>query len=109
MAELTALDESDLGVKSQEVVHPGRLCEGGCRQTTTDAKEEPRMNVHQNARTTPWSRAQIGHRVQLGERVAAVAAAFHVTPKTVRRWAQRAAAGEPLQDRSCRRRTRVPP
>src|SRR5262245_54711377 len=93
---------ASLGVKSQEVVRPGPLCEGGCRQTTTDAKEEPRMNVHQNARTTPWSRAQIVQRVRRGERVAAVATAFHVTPKTVRRWVERATAGEPLVDRSCR-------
>jgi len=60
------------------------------------------MNVHQNARTTPWSRAQIVHRVRLGESVAAVTAAFHVTPKTVRRLVKRATAGEPLPDRSCR-------
>lgn len=61
------------------------------------------MNIHQNARTTLWSRAQIVRRVtERGQSAAAVAAAFHVTPKTVRRWVERATAGEALQDRSCR-------
>jgi transposase-like protein len=61
------------------------------------------MNVHQHARTTLWSRADIVRRVsQLGQAVAAVAVTFHVTPKTVRRWVERAAAADSLYDRSCR-------
>jgi hypothetical protein len=50
---------SGLGVKSREVVHPGHLCDvGGCESTIT-AKKEARMDIHQNARTTPHSRAAI--------------------------------------------------
>jgi len=90
-------------VKSQEFVHPGHLCEGGCRQTTTNAKEAPRMNVHQNARTTLWSRAEIVRRVtQLGQSVSKVAATFQVSAKTARRWVERAATGADLRDHSCR-------
>ena len=61
------------------------------------------MNIHQNARTTLWSRAEIVRRVtQLGQSVASVAARFQVTPKTARRWVERAQAAVGLQDRSCR-------
>ncbi|HET7341788.1 MAG TPA: IS481 family transposase [Methylomirabilota bacterium] len=61
------------------------------------------MNVHQNARTTLWSRVEIVRRVrELGQSAASVAASFHVTPKTVRRWTERAARSETLQDRSGR-------
>src|SRR5215472_6530550 len=92
-----------LAVKSQEFVHPGHLCEGGCRQTTTNAKEAPRMNVHQNARTTLWSRVEIVRRVtQLGQSVSKVAATFQVSAKTARRWVERAATGADLRDHSCR-------
>src|SRR5689334_15502775 len=87
-----------LAVVSQEIVHPRPLCEGGCRQTTTCSTEGSRMDVHQNARTTPYSRAVIAQRVQAGETVAAVARAFRVCE---RQWVQRAAMGE-LSDRSCR-------
>ena len=61
------------------------------------------MNVHQNARTTLWSRAEIVRRVtQLGQSVASVAAGFYVSPKTARRWVARARTSADLQDRSCR-------
>src|SRR5262249_59416079 len=60
-----------------------------------------RMDVHKNARTTPWSRALIAQRVHAGETVAAVARAFSISDRTARKWVQRAAAGE-LADRSCR-------
>jgi transposase InsO family protein len=61
------------------------------------------MNVHQNARTTLWSRAEIVRRVtQLGQSVSSVAAAFHVTAKTARRWVERAHRAPDLRDRSCR-------
>jgi hypothetical protein len=56
-----------LAVKSQEIVQPARLGEGGCRQTTITAKEAPRMDIHKNARTTPHSRALIAARVAGGE------------------------------------------
>jgi transposase InsO family protein len=61
------------------------------------------MNVHQNARTTLWSRAEIVRRVtQLGQSFSRVAATFHVTAKTARRWVERARTGADLRDRSCR-------
>ena len=59
------------------------------------------MDVHKNARTTPWSRALIAQRVHAGETVAAVARAFSICDRTARKWVARAAAGE-LADRSCR-------
>jgi transposase InsO family protein len=59
------------------------------------------MDVHKNARTTPHSRASIAQRVAAGESVAAVARAFSVCDRTVRKWVARAAGGE-LADRSCR-------
>jgi transposase-like protein len=88
-------------VVSQQIVHPEHLCEGGCRQTTINAKETSRMDIHKNARTTPHSRAQIARRVHAGEPVAAVAHGFSVCDRTVRKWVRRAGAGE-LADRSCR-------
>jgi len=61
------------------------------------------MDIHKNARTTPHSRAEIVRRVLKGEPVAAVAAAFGVSERTVRKWVARyladGAAG--LEDRSC--------
>lgn len=59
------------------------------------------MDVHKNARTTPWSRALIAQRVQAGETVAAVGRAFGICDRTARKWVDRAARGE-LADRSCR-------
>ena len=59
------------------------------------------MDVHKNARTTPWSRALIAQRVHAGETVAAVARAFSISARTARKWVERAAVGE-LADRSCR-------
>jgi transposase InsO family protein len=59
------------------------------------------MDVHKNARTTPHSRALIAQRVHAGETVAAVARAFSICDRTVRKWVQRAALNE-LADRSCR-------
>jgi len=61
------------------------------------------MDVHKNARTTPWSRALIAQRVHAGETVAAVARAFGICDRTARKWVARAALGE-LADRSCRPR-----
>jgi transposase InsO family protein len=64
------------------------------------------MDVHQNARTTPRSRAEIVRRVQAGQRPAVIAAAMGVSEPTVRKWVARyEAAGEAgLRDRSCRPR-----
>jgi len=68
--------------------------------------EEARMDIHQNARTTPRSRAEIVRRVQSGQRPAVVAAAMGLSEPTVRKWVARyGTAGEGgLRDRSCRPR-----
>lgn len=62
------------------------------------------MNVHKNAKLAPAGRALLVQRVVQGERVAAVARAFGVSPRTAgkwcRRWHQEGAAG--LVDRSSR-------
>jgi transposase InsO family protein len=63
------------------------------------------MDSHQNARTTPYSRAEIVRRLdEPRQPVRAVAAAFGISERTVRKWRTRyqqaAAAG--LVDRSCR-------
>ena len=61
------------------------------------------MDVHKNARTTPHSRALIAQRVAGGRTPAAVAHAFGVSDRTVRKWVARAAEGpQALEDRSCR-------
>jgi len=62
------------------------------------------MDMHQNARTTPRSRAELVKRVRAGESARAVAAAFGLCEKTVRKWVVRfAAEGEAgLQDRRSR-------
>ena len=63
------------------------------------------MNVHQNARLTPHSRAELVRRVVVeGQTVTAVAAAFGVTVKTVRKWVARfqTEGVKGLQDRSSR-------
>ena len=52
-----------LALNCQEVVHPGRLCDGGGCRPTIPAEKEARMNIHKNARTTPRSRGQIVARV----------------------------------------------
>src|ERR1700719_5046164 len=62
------------------------------------------MDIHQNARTTPLSRAALVRRVRAGEMPKTVAAGVGVCDKTVRKWAGRfsreGVAG--LADRSSR-------
>ena len=63
------------------------------------------MNVHQNARLTPHSRAELVRRVVVeGQTPKAVAAAFGVTVKTVRKWVARfqTEGVKGLHDRSSR-------
>lgn len=63
------------------------------------------MDIHQNARLTPLSRAELVRRVlQDGQSKAAVAAAFGVCPKTVAKWVERYQMEGPngLLDRSSR-------
>ena len=64
------------------------------------------MDIHENARTTPYSRARIAERVAAGESAAVVARAFGVSARTVHKWVARAAAGGlALEDRSGRPHT----
>lgn len=62
------------------------------------------MDTHENARTTPHSRMLIVMRLREGWRVSAVASAFGIDARTVRKWRDRyAAEGERgLRDRSSR-------
>ena len=60
------------------------------------------MNIHKNARTTPYSRLLMARRVDAGEKVTKVATDFCVSEQTVRKWVRRWRAGGEiaLQDRS---------
>ena len=66
------------------------------------------MNVHKNARLTPYRRAQLVAQVEQGTPLAVVARAFGVSRQTAAKWRERQrAAGVPadqawLQDRSSR-------
>ena len=62
------------------------------------------MNIHKNARTTPYSRLLMARRVDAGERVAKVASDFCVSEQTVRKWVRRWRMGgeSALRDRSSR-------
>lgn len=63
------------------------------------------MDIHTNARTTPYSRAEMARRVvQDRQKPAAVAAAFGVSAKTVAKWVARfkAYGADGLGDRSSR-------
>jgi transposase-like protein len=51
------------------------------------------MNIHKNARNTPHSRLLTARRVDAGERITRVAAAFCVSDQTVRKWVRRWQAG----------------
>ena len=64
------------------------------------------MNVHKNARTTPFSRGVLVRRVAAGEAVAVVALAFGISERTVYKWLARWRSGgeAALQDRSSRPR-----
>ncbi len=69
------------------------------------------MNIHKNARLTPHSRADLVRRVETGQPTAAVAAAFGVSIRTVRKWVDRfrRAGPEGLKDRSSRPHTLCQP
>ena len=62
------------------------------------------MNIHKNARTSPYSRLLMARRVGAGERVVKVASDFCVSEQTVRKWVRRWQIGGEiaLLDRSSR-------
>lgn len=64
------------------------------------------MNVHKNARTTPFSRGVLVRRVMSGEAVEAVAEDLSISERTVYKWMSRFRSGgeAALQDRSSRPR-----
>src|SRR4051812_16748940 len=68
-----------------EVVRPGLGCEVAVTTHAT-VSPEPRMDIHENARTTPRSRMLIVERLEAGPTVAAVASAFGGDGRTVRKW-----------------------
>src|SRR5215831_5889318 len=51
------------------------------------------MNIHKNARTTPYSRLLMARRVAAGESAVSVAADFYVSEQTVRKWVRRWRSG----------------
>src|SRR3989441_4931903 len=78
-----------LAVTRQEVVHPGRPGESSGCQVITHPDQEAWMNIHKNARLTPYRRQELVARVERGEPVTAVARAFGVSRQTARKWVVR--------------------
>jgi transposase InsO family protein len=66
--------------------------------------EEARMDVHQNARTTPHSREKIIGRILRGDSARRIAHDLEICESTVRKWVRRyrAEGRRGLLDRSCR-------
>jgi Homeodomain-like domain len=67
------------------------------------------MNIHKNARTTPYSRRPMAGRVAAGERVAKVAGDFCVSEQTVRKWVGRWRRGGEVALGELRATTDTPP
>jgi transposase InsO family protein len=86
-----------------EVVHPRLGWEAVVAKLATPFPE-PRMDIHDNARTTRHSRMLMVQRLASGWTAAAVAEAHGVTVRTVRKWRDRFAAegNAGLADRSSR-------
>jgi hypothetical protein len=76
-----------------EVVHPGRSWKVVAATLATLPRSH-RMDVHQNAKTTPHGRRLMIERLAEGWTVARVAAAAGVTAKTVGKWRDRFVAEE---------------
>jgi transposase-like protein len=71
-----------------EVVHPALRWKVVAAMLTTVLRSD-RMDLHQNAKTTPNGRLLMVQRLVEGWSVARVAAAFGVTTRTVRKWQAR--------------------
>jgi transposase len=87
-----------------EVVHRGPKGEAELSPSNQLPNGGAPVNIHKNARLTPISRARLVQRIEAGERVSEMAAAFQVSRRTahkwVRRWREEGEAG--LADRSSR-------
>src|SRR5947209_12284372 len=86
-----------------KVVHPGRRGEAVVATPINRTPQEPRMNLHKNARLTPQGRALLVQRIRAeGWRVKDAAAAVGISERTAFRWLARHRAGGEfaLQDRS---------
>ena len=96
-------EAGELVVVAMEVVHPVRSWKVVAATLATPARSR-RMDVHQNAKTTPHGRRLMIERLAEGWSVARLAAAAGVTAKTVGKWRDRhALEGEVgLLDRSSR-------
>src|SRR5437016_5648433 len=81
-----AIVRGGLAVTRQEVVHPGRPGESSGCLVITHPDQEAWMNIHKNARLTPYRRQELVARVERGEPVTAVARAFGVSRQTARKW-----------------------
>src|SRR5262249_6665474 len=93
-----------LAVMKQEVVHPGRPGESSGCQVITYPGQEAWMNVHKNARLTPYRREELVTRALRGEAMAGLAWQCGISIRTARKWLARYRAEGPsgLQDRSSR-------
>lgn len=80
--------QRQLGVAAIEVVPPGLRREAVVARLATPARR-PRMDIHDNARTTRHSRLLMAQRLKSGWKVVAVAEAHGVTVKAVRKWRDR--------------------
>src|SRR5918993_5918527 len=80
--------------RATKVVRPAMSLEDAAARLAP-ATRRHRMDVHENARTTPHRRRLMVGRLAAGWTVAAVTASFGVNPKTMRKWCyQHAAEGE---------------
>ena len=69
------------------VVHPGLRPESaGCE---AGIARRARVNIHQNARTNPYSRALLVARIEGGWTAAEAAMSFGISVRTVRKWRAR--------------------
>ena len=91
-----------------EVVRPRLGCEVAITTHAT-VTQEPRMDIHENARTTPRSRMLMMQRLDAGWTIAAVAAAVGLDGRTVRKWRDRfrAEGGAGLVTARCDRTVRL--
>jgi transposase-like protein len=72
----------------QQVVHSGGTGESGV--TKLQLLPEAKMNIHKNARLTPFGREEMTRQfMEGGESVAKVARDFHVFSMMVREWVER--------------------